>query len=70
MKINTIWINNEKKIDQTLINICADLNTKQYKYCATENTFEPTTLINGTKYYLNQYVSFSANYTSAKILLN
>lgn len=66
MKINNIWINNEKIIDQTLINICADLNIKQYKYCASENTLEPTTLIDGTKYYSNKYVPYSANYTSAK----
>ena len=31
MKVNNIWINDEKLIEQKLINICADLNIKKYK---------------------------------------
>ena len=31
MKVNNIWMNDDKLIEQKLINICADLNIKKYK---------------------------------------
>jgi len=66
MKVNNIWINDEKLIEQKLINICADVNIKKYKYCSSENPTEQTINIDGNQYYLNKFEAYSANYTSAK----
>ncbi len=66
MKVDNIWINDEKLIEQKLINICADLNIKKYRYCSCENPTDPIIIIDGFQYYLNKYESYSANYTSAK----
>jgi hypothetical protein len=32
MKVNNVWINDEKLTEQKLINICADSNIRKYKY--------------------------------------
>jgi hypothetical protein len=66
MKVNNIWMNDEKLIEQKLINICADLNIKKYKFCSSENPTEPTIFIDGNQYYLNKFEAYSANYISAK----
>jgi hypothetical protein len=46
MKVNNVWINDEKLIEQKLINICADINIKKYKYCFPENPTEQMMEIN------------------------
>jgi hypothetical protein len=40
MKVNNVWANDEKFIGQKLINICADLDIRKYKYCSSENPTE------------------------------
>lgn len=69
IKINNIWTNDEKTIENTLIKICAELNIKQYKYCCVEFPIEPIVTIDGNKYYLNKFVSYSANYINAKNII-
>ena len=66
MKINNIWINDDKTIEETLINICLELNIKQYKHCFDTKTIEPTLEIDGNTYYLNKFITYSANYINAK----
>ncbi len=45
MKVNNIWINDEKLIEQKLINICANLNIKKYRYCSSEIPTDPIIII-------------------------
>ncbi len=52
-----------------MINICADLNIKMYKYCSSENPTEPIIIIDGFQYYLNKFEAYSANYVAAKNIL-
>jgi hypothetical protein len=66
MKINNIWINNFDIIDKTLINICLELNIKQYQRCTNEKTIDPIIEIDGKYYYLNKFDTYSANYNAAK----
>lgn len=69
MKINNIWTNDEQTIENTLIKICLELNIKQYKHCFDTKAIEPTLEIDGNTYYLNKFVTYSANYINAKNII-
>ena len=69
MKINNIWTNDEQTIENTLMKICAELNIKQYKHCFDTKAIEPTLEIDGNTYYLNKFVTYSANYINAKNII-